>query len=72
MAMQHDETVRRTEEHVQNTWLRIEAGRAEIERQRESVAQTERHLIGMSRWIARTEEQLAEQRARRAPDQPSS
>jgi predicted nucleic acid-binding Zn-ribbon protein len=59
------EALRQAAEHVEETRRRLEAGEAELRRQREAVADTERHLTGMSRWIEQTEQQLGEQRARR-------
>jgi chromosome segregation ATPase len=59
------DALQRAAEHVEETRRRLEAGEAELRRQREVVADTERHLTGMSRWIEQTEQQLGEQRARR-------
>jgi septal ring factor EnvC (AmiA/AmiB activator) len=59
------DALRRAAEHVEETRRRLAAGEAELRRQREAVADTERHLTGMSRWIEQTERQLGEQRARR-------
>jgi predicted nucleic acid-binding Zn-ribbon protein len=67
-----EEAVRRAGEHVQDTWRRLAEGRAEIERQRASIAETERHLIGMTRWIEKTESELAESRSRSDSARPSS
>jgi septal ring factor EnvC (AmiA/AmiB activator) len=62
---ENTEVLRRAAEHVEETRRRLAAGEAEIHRQREAVAETQRHLSGMSRWIEQTERQLGEQRARR-------
>lgn len=52
-------------EHVTETRRRLEEGKAEIDRQRASVAETERHLSGVSRWIEQTARHLGEARSRR-------
>lgn len=62
---QNQDALREAAEHVEETRRRLAAGEVELQRQRESVAETERHLTGMSRWIEQTERQLGEQRARR-------
>lgn len=59
------DALRQAAEHVEATRRRLAAGEAELQRQREAIAETERHLSGMSRWIEQTERQLGEQRARR-------
>jgi hypothetical protein len=47
---------------------RLLAGRTELERQHAAVEGTRAHIGGMRRWIAQTEQQLGEQRARRGRD----
>ncbi|HEY6962427.1 MAG TPA: hypothetical protein VI408_11105 [Gaiellaceae bacterium] len=60
-----EETNRAAAEHVAQMRARIEAGRAELDRQQAAVAGTREHLGGISRWIEQTEQHLGEQRARR-------
>jgi predicted nucleic acid-binding Zn-ribbon protein len=64
MATDDEDAVRLADEHIRETWQRLAAGRTEIERQRESIAETKRHLTGMSHWIEQTESQLARFRER--------
>jgi hypothetical protein len=59
------DALRQAAEHVEETRRRLAAGEAELRRQREAVAENERHLSGMSRWIEQTERHLGERRARR-------
>jgi hypothetical protein len=44
---------------------RIEDGKSEIRRQRESIDATHEHLAGMSRWIEQTDLELSQTRTRR-------
>jgi phage shock protein A len=55
-------------EHVARMRERLLAGRTELERQHAAVEGTRAHIGGMRRWIAQTEQQLGEQRARRGRD----
>ena len=55
-------------EHLARMRRRLADGQTEIERQRASLDETKEHMAGMSRWIEQTNEQLGEERARRAHD----
>lgn len=55
-------------EHLARVRRRLADGKSEIERQRAEVDATNEHMAGMSRWIEQTNEQLGEERARRAAD----
>jgi predicted nucleic acid-binding Zn-ribbon protein len=52
-------------EHVERLRERLREGKAEIERQRAAVGDTQEHLTGLQRWIEHTDAQLGEERARR-------
>jgi hypothetical protein len=53
-------------EHVARLRQRLAAGQDEIERQRAAVQETNEHLTGMRRWIEQTDQQLGNERVRRA------
>ena len=54
--------IRAAAEHVDRLRMRIADGRAELERQNESVEETRRHIADISRFIAETERHLLDVR----------
>jgi predicted nucleic acid-binding Zn-ribbon protein len=71
-ADEREVAIRAAADHVAALRARLVAGRAEIERQRSSVSETREHLSGMARWIEQTDQQLGEERARRAEREDDS
>lgn len=68
MATPNDrDALRRASLHVDETRRRLAEGQVEIRRQREVVAENDRHLSGISRWIAETDRALG--RPQRATDE---
>jgi predicted metal-dependent hydrolase len=65
---EHEAVNRAIAEHLERLRRRLAEGRSEIERQRASVDATHEHMAGMSRWIAETDRQLGDERARRNRD----
>lgn len=55
----------RTAEHIQETRRRLAEGEVEIRRQRAAVAENDRHIDGVRRWIETTERLRGEERPRR-------
>ena len=55
-------------DHLARLRERLDAGQAEIERQRAAIDETHEHLAGMSRWIEETNLHLTDERARGWPD----
>lgn len=57
MAPRHptDKVNRTIADHVAHLRERLDAGRAEIERQRRAAEETRRHIDGVRRWIDETE-----------------
>ena len=62
---EREQAVKAAREHVERTRKRLADGRATIDRLHESIEDTNRHIVSVSRWIGETVRPLGEERARR-------